>query len=154
MSEVIVTSLSNLRNEVRYGVDHTLITDEPVEAGGEDAGPDPYTLLLAALGSCISMTTKLYAKRKGWPLERVTVRLRQERIHGKDCVECTNAPEGYVHRIQRAVTFEGNLDEEQRARLQEIAHKCPVHKTLTSPIVITDLQEEAAADLRGSDQQI
>ena len=149
MSEVIVTSLSNLKNEVRYGDDHTLITDEPVEAGGEDAGPDPYTLLLAALGSCISMTTKLYAKRKGWPLERVTVRLRQERIHGKDCVECTNAAEGYVHRIQRAVTFEGNLDEEQRARLQEIAHKCPVHKTLTSPIVITDLKEEPAADLRG-----
>jgi len=141
MSEVIVTSLPNLRNEVRYGVNHTLITDEPVEAGGEDAGPDPYTLLLAALGSCISMTTKLYAKRKGWPLERVTVRLRQERIHGKDCVECTNVAEGYVHRIQRAVTFEGNLDEEQRARLQEIAHKCPVHKTLTSPIVITDLKE-------------
>ena len=149
MSEVIVTSLSNLTNEVRYSDDHTLITDEPVEAGGEDAGPDPYTLLLAALGSCISMTTKLYAKRKGWPLERVTVRLRQERIHGKDCVECTNAAEGYVHRIQRAVTFEGNLDEEQRARLQEIAHKCPVHKTLTSPIVITDLKEEPAADLRG-----
>jgi putative redox protein len=149
MGEVIVTSLSNLNNEVRYGDNHTLITDEPVEAGGEDAGPDPYTLLLAALGSCISMTTKLYAKRKGWPLERVTVRLRQERIHGKDCVECTNAAEGYVHRIQRTVTFEGNLDEEQRARLQEIAHKCPVHKTLTSPIVITDIKEEAAADLRG-----
>jgi putative redox protein len=149
MSEVIVTSLSNLNNEVRYGDNHTLITDEPVEAGGENAGPDPYTLLLAALGSCISMTTKLYAKRKGWPLERVTVRLRQERIHGKDCVECTNAAEGYVHRIQRAVTFEGNLDEEQRARLREIAHKCPVHKTLTSPIVITDLKEEPAADLRG-----
>jgi putative redox protein len=141
MSDVIVTSLSNLTNEVRYGSDHTLITDEPIEAGGEDAGPDPYTLLLAALGSCISMTTKLYAKRKGWPLERVTVRLRQERIHGKDCVECTNAAEGFVHHIQRAVTFEGNLDEEQHARLQEIAHKCPVHKTLTSPIVITDLQE-------------
>lgn len=141
MSEVIVTSLPNLKNEVRYGDNHTLITDEPVAAGGEDAGPDPYTLLLAALGSCISMTTNLYAKRKGWPLERVTVRLRQERIHGKDCVECTNAAEGYVHRIQRAVTFEGNLDEAQRARLQEIAHKCPVHKTLTSPIVISELND-------------
>ena len=149
MSEVIVTSLPNLKNEVRYGDNHTLITDEPVAAGGEDAGPDPYTLLLAALGSCISMTTTLYAKRKGWPLERVTVRLRQERIHGKDCVECADATEGYVHRIQRSVKFEGNLSEEQQTRLQEIAHKCPVHKTLTSPIVITDLKEEAAADLRG-----
>lgn len=146
MSEVIVTSLPNLKNEVRYGDGHTFITDEPLAAGGEDAGPDPYTLLLAALGSCISMTTTLYARRKAWPLERVTVRLRQERIHGKDCVECAEATEGYVHRIQRSVTFEGNLSEEQQTRLQEIAHKCPVHKTLTSPIVITELKEEAAAD--------
>lgn len=141
MSEVIVTSLSNLQNEVRYGDNHTLITDEPIAVGGEDAGPDPYTLLLAALGSCISMTTTLYARRKGWPLERVTVRLRQERIHGKDCLECADATEGYVHRIQRSVKFEGNLSEEQQARLLEISHKCPVHKTLTSPIVISDLKE-------------
>ncbi|HEV7796687.1 MAG TPA: OsmC family protein [Pyrinomonadaceae bacterium] len=141
MSDVTVTSLPNLKNEVRYGDEQTLITDEPVEIGGEGAGPDPYTLLLAALGSCISMTTTLYARRKGWPLERVTVRLRQERIHGKDCLECLNSPEGYVHRIQRAVSFEGKLDEEQRARLQEIAHKCPVHKTLSSPIVIAELKD-------------
>jgi putative redox protein len=141
MSDVIVSSLANLRNEVRYGDNHTIIMDEPIDAGGEDAGPDPYSLLLAALGSCISMTTTLYARRKGWPLERVVVHLRQGRIHGKDCVECLNATEGYVHRIQRKVTFEGNLSEEQRTRLQEIAHKCPVHKTLTAPIVITDLQE-------------
>jgi putative redox protein len=141
MSDVTVTSLPNLKNEVRYGDKHTLITDEPVASGGEDAGPDPYTLLLAALGSCISMTTTLYARRKGWPLERVIVRLGQGRIHGQDCAECVNAPEGYVHRIQRAVTFEGTLSDEQRARLHEIAHKCPVHKTLTSPIVISDLEE-------------
>jgi putative redox protein len=141
MSEVVVTSLSNLKNEVRYGTDHTFITDEPLEVGGEDAGPDPYTLLLAALGSCIAMTVRLYARRKEWPLERVTVRLRQNRIHGKDCAECVNAPEGYVHRIERSVKFEGNLSEEQRARLQEIAHKCPIHKTLTSPIVVAELQD-------------
>ena len=139
MTDVIVTSLANLQNEVRYGENHTLITDEPLEAGGEDAGPDPYTLLLAALGSCISMTTTLYAKRKAWPLERVTVRLRQERIHASDCVECTRTTEGYVHRIQRAVSFAGDLSDEQRTRLQEIAHKCPVHKTLTSEIVISEL---------------
>src|SRR5678815_5685600 len=88
MNEVTVTSTVNLRNEVRYNKDKTLITDEPIAAGGEDAGPDPYTLLLAALGSCISMTAQLYAKRKGWPLERITVRLRQQRIHSKDCQEC------------------------------------------------------------------
>jgi uncharacterized OsmC-like protein len=141
MSDVIVTSLTNLKNEVRYGNNHTLITDEPIEAGGEDAGPDPYTLLLGALGSCISMTTRLYANKKGWPLERVTVRLAQNRIHAKDCLECTSGTEGYVHHIRRSVKFEGDLSEEQRARLQEIAHKCPVHKTLTSPIVVTDLND-------------
>ena len=141
MSDVIVTSLSNLQNEVRYGDNRTLITDEPVAAGGEDAGPDPYTLLLAALGSCISMTTRLYAKRKGWPLERVTVRLRQQRIHATDCVECAKETEGYVHRIERSVSFAGNLSEEQLTRLQEIAHKCPVHRTLTSPIVISELKD-------------
>jgi len=138
MSDVIVTSISNLKNEVRYGDEHTLVTDEPVAAGGEDAGPDPYTLLLAALGSCISMTVTLYAHRKGWPLERVIVRLRRDRIHAADCQECTHTTEGFVHRIERSVTFEGNLSEERRARLQEIAHKCPVHKTLTSEIVITE----------------
>jgi len=145
MSDVTVTSLANLQNEVRYGAGKTLITDEPRDAGGEDAGPDPYTLLLAALGTCISMTTTLYARRKGWPLERVTVRLRQQRIHAADCLECAEK-EGLVHRIERSVTFKGNLNGEQLTRLQEIAHKCPVHKTLTAPIVVADLKEEAAAD--------
>lgn len=144
MSDVTVTSLSKLRNEVRYGAGKKLITDEPLEAGGEDAGPDPYTLILAALGSCISMTATLYAKRKNWPLERVTVRLRKHRIHAQDCQECTHTTEGYVHRIERSVTFEGNLSEEQRTRLHEIAHKCPIHKTLTSEIVIADLKEESS----------
>ena len=144
MSEVVVTSQTNLRNEVRYGVGHALTTDEPIGAGGEDAGPDPYTLILAALGSCISMTVTLYARRKQWPLEQVTVRLRQNRIHVKDCQECNELAEGYVHRIERSITFTGPLTEEQRARLHEISHKCPVHKTLTSPIVIAELKEDEA----------
>ena len=141
MSEVTVTSLGNLRNEVRYGADHVLVTDEPVVVGGEDAGPDPYTLLLAALGTCISMTVTLYARRKQWPLEQVKVRLRQSRIHAKDCLECPQNLEGYIHRIERSVSFTGPLSEEQHARLQEIAHKCPVHKTFTSPIVVAELKE-------------
>jgi uncharacterized OsmC-like protein len=144
MSEVIVTSLGNLRNEVRYGAGQVLITDEPVAAGGEGAGPDPYTLLLAALGSCISMTTVLYARRKAWPLERVTVRLRQQRIHGKDCQECEQKTDSFVHRIERSVSFEGALTQEQHARLQEIAHKCPVHKTLTSPVIVAEMKDESA----------
>lgn len=141
MSEVTVTSLTNLQNEVRYA-DHHFVTDEPTSAGGDDAGPDPYVLLLSALGSCISMTTMLYARRKNWPLTQVTVRLRQRRIHARDCTECSQTEDGYVHRIERAVSFAGELSDEQRARLQEIAHKCPVHKTLTSEIIIAELKEE------------
>lgn len=146
MNEVIVTSKGNLRNEVRYGAGHSFTTDEPVAAGGEDAGPDPYTLLLAALGSCISMTVTLYARRKQWPLESVTVRLGQNRMHSKDCKECEQI-EGYIHRIERTVSFTGPLTEEQRTRLREIAHKCPVHKTLTSPIVIAEaIDDETLED--------
>jgi len=142
MSEVTVSSLSNLRNEVSYGVGQTLVTDEPAELGGEGAGPDPYTLLLAALGSCISMTVTLYARRKGWPLERVRVRLRQRRVHAKDCAECASDSNDFIHHIERTVELEGDLDEEQRARLREIAHRCPVHRTLTNEIAVTEMSDE------------
>lgn len=145
MSEVTVTSLTNFQNEVSYNEGHSFLIDEPVSLGGEGAGPDPYTLLLSALGGCISLTVQMYARRKNWPLTRVTVRLRQARIHAKDCAECVNNTDGFVHRIERRVTLEGELlTEEQYARLQEIAHKCPVHKTLSSEIVITDWKDEAS----------
>jgi putative redox protein len=143
MGEVTVKSLAGLRNEVRYGAGQTFTTDEPLELGGGGAGPDPYTLLLAALGSCVSMTVTLYARRKGWPVERVSVRLRMNRLHADDCAECVTGGDAFVHRIERSVEIEGALDEEQRARLQEIAHKCPVHRALTSEIVISDLADDA-----------
>ena len=139
MNEVTVTSLANLQNEVRYdGGQKTFTTDEPAGLGGDGAGPDPYTLLLAALGSCISMTVTLYARRKGWPVERVTVRLMQQRVHARDCAECETEGDAFVHRIERKVEIEGDLSAEQHARLQEIAHKCPVHRTLTSEIVVAE----------------
>ena len=142
MPVVTVTSRMNLQNEVRFGEGQTFITDEPMSIGGDGAGADPYTLLLAALGSCISMTLMLYARRKNWPLEGVEVRLRQRRIHARDCDECETKNEDFVQRIERSVRLEGALlTEEQRTRLQDIAHKCPVHKTLTSEIVIADLKE-------------
>ena len=144
MGEVTVTSLSNLRNEVSYGEGQTLLTDEPVSSGGEGAGPDPYALLLAALGSCISMTLTLYARRKGWPVERVRVRLRQRRVHAKDCAACESDSDDFIHHIERTVEVEGGLTEEQHARLQEIAHRCPVHRTLTSEIVITEFADGAS----------
>jgi putative redox protein len=147
MNQVTVTSRHNLQNEVRYGEDQILITDEPISVGGDGAGPDPYTLLLGALGSCISMTVTLYARRKQWPLEGVTVKLSQGRIHERDCVECANKGEGFIHRIEHSVSFAGELTAEQRARLREIASKCPVHRTLASPIVIVEQDDGVEAPI-------
>jgi putative redox protein len=114
---------------------HRLRGDEPTSVGGADTGPSPYDLLLAALGSCTSMTVALYARRKQWPLEAVTVRLRHSRIHAADCESC-ETQEGMLDRIDREVELIGPLSEDQRARLLEIASKCPVHRTLTSEIDI------------------
>ncbi len=121
---------------------HRLTADEPVNVGGLDSGPGPYDLLLAALGACTSMTLRLYAERKKLPLTRVQVRLRHSRIHATDCAEC-ETKEGMIDRIDRAITLEGDLDAAQRARLMEIADKCPVHRTLKSEIDIRTV--EAAA---------
>jgi uncharacterized OsmC-like protein len=139
MSEVIVTSLKNLQNQVTYSDGKTFLLDEPESVGGDGLAPDPYTLLLAALGGCTSMTLMLYARRKGWNLERVTVKLGQARLHSKDCLDCEIQSEGFVHRIERSIMLEGDLDEAQRKRLMEISNACPVHKTLSAPIVIKDV---------------
>ena len=136
MAEVIVSSDGYLKQQITAGR-HNLIADEPKEAGGTDDGPDPYSLLLAALGACTSMTLQLYARRKGWPLEKVEVSLRHSRIHAEDCEEC-NVKEGRIERIERFISLTGPLTEEQRARLLEIAQRCPVHKTLTSEVSIKD----------------
>jgi putative redox protein len=114
---------------------HVLRADEPVSAGGLDAGPSPYDLLLAALGACTSMTVRLYADLKGLPLERVEVELRHDRIHAADCAECETR-EGRVDRIERVIRLEGALDDAQRAKLLEIANKCPVHRTLHAEVSI------------------
>lgn len=136
MAEVIVSSDGFLKQRITAG-NHTLIADEPRGAGGTDAGPDPYSLLLAALGTCTSMTLQMYARRKEWPLEKVEVSLRHYRIHADDCEDC-RTKEGLIDRIERHITLTGQLSEEQRARLLEIAARCPVHKTLTSEISIKD----------------
>lgn len=134
MAEVIVSSVGYLKQQVIAG-SHTLFVDEPLKDGGSDAGPDPYSLLLAALGACTAMTIQLYAKRKEWALEQVEVSLKHSRIHAQDCVDCT-ATHGKIEQIERYISLTGKLDEQQRTRLLEIAERCPVHKTLTSGVSI------------------
>jgi len=134
MSEIIVSSSGFLKQEITAGT-HQFIADEPREAGGTDAGPDPYSYLLAALGACTSMTLQLYARRKQWPLEKVTVRLNNDRIHAADCANCSTT-EGMIDRIERVISLTGPLTDEQKARLLEIADKCPLHRTITSEISI------------------
>jgi putative redox protein len=132
--EVAETREGTFTERVRVGR-HVLRADEPAASGGTDTGPGPYDYLLAGLGACTAMTLRLYADRKSWPLAKVTVRLRHGRIHAQDCADC-ETKEGLVDHIERAIMVEGPLDEAQRARLLEIADKCPVHRTLTSEIKI------------------
>ena len=109
---------------------HRLVADEPRPIG-DDTGPTPYDLLLAALGACTSMTVRMYADRKRWPLERIRVTLRHSRIHAKDCADC-ETKNGWIDHIVRDVELTGDLDDTQRQRLLQIAERCPVHQTLTS----------------------
>ena len=117
---------------------HEILGDEPVPFG-TDFGPNPYDFLLMALGSCVTMTLRMYTDRKGWDLEEVEVHLSQERIYAKDCEDCESA-EGYVHVIEKKLKFTGNLDDAQRKRLMEIADKCPVNKTLLNEIKINSVE--------------
>ena len=115
--------------------EHHLVSDEPEASGGTDMGPGPYDLLLAALGSCTSGTMAMYARRKHWPLETIRVHLRHSKVHATDCADCETKP-AKLDRIERDIELVGALDDEQRARLLEIADRCPVHRTLTSTIDI------------------
>ena len=118
---------------------HHLIADEPESHGGHDSGPTPYDFLLTALGACINMTVRMYADRKKLPLKHVEVQLVHDKIHAADCENCETGF-GRIDRIQRSVSFTGELDVEQRRRLLEIADKCPVHRTLNSEIFIGDFE--------------
>ena len=132
--EVRETRTGPLAQRVRAGR-HVLFAGEPAAVGGDDAGPGPYDLLLAALGACTSMTMRLYADRKGIAAERFSVRLAHRKIHAQDCADC-ETKEGTIGEITRDITIEGDIPDEARARLMEIADKCPVHGTLTHEVKI------------------
>ena len=133
---VTVQSIERMTHLVA-GNHHALVADEPPDAG-DDLGMDPYGLLLGALGACTAMTLRLYAERKGWPLESVNVRLTHERVHARDCEDCEEGSEGYVEVIRRDISVKGELDAEQLERLGYIATRCPVHRTLAAAPQVID----------------
>ena len=118
---------------------HTWTADEPVDKGGDDQGPNPYELLLGGLAACTCMTVRMYAERKDWPLESVTVVLTHDRVHADDCEECDDDVSGYIDRVRARIELIGDgLDDEQHDRLMEIAGRCPVRKTLTKGVTVVD----------------
>ncbi|MBI3224815.1 MAG: OsmC family protein [Mycolicibacterium cosmeticum] len=130
---VTETGTGTYTQEIIAG-DHRLSADEPRPVG-DDAGPTPYDLLLAGLGACTSMTVRMYADRKNWPLQQVRVTLRHSRIHAKDCAECETTI-GWISSIDREIELTGDLDDTQRQKLMDIAERCPVHQTLTGEVRI------------------
>ena len=131
---VVSGAASGFAQRIEVGA-HSFTADEPASDGGTDTGPNPYDLLLAALGSCTSMTVALYARRKQWALQSVTVRLQHSKVHAADCESC-ETKDGRMDSIEREIELGGALEQYQRERLLEIANKCPVHRTLTSKIDI------------------
>ncbi|MHC4409740.1 MAG: OsmC family protein [Planctomycetota bacterium] len=136
-SEVTVreSGVGVFTQEITVG-EHTLVGDEPASVGGDNLGPNPYDFLLAALGSCTSMTLRMYARHKKLPLERVTVKLKHGRVHAKDCEDC-DSDRGFVDVIEREIRIEGEeLTDGQKSRMLEIADRCPVHRTLHSEVKV------------------
>ena len=134
--EVLINELDHKFLRGMYSNGHFLRADEPLSYGGKDLGPSPYDLLLMSLGACTSMTLRMYANLKKLPLEDVSIRLIHERVHAEDCVDC----ESKIERITRRISLAGDLNQEQRRKLLEIADKCPVHRTLESdPKIVTEL---------------
>jgi putative redox protein len=136
MGPVVVRAGAAFRNDVEAG-NHHLVADEPVEAGGTDAGPTPYDFLAAALGGCTSMTMRVVAKRENIPLDGAEIQITSDRMYAKDCADCTSTV-GYIHRFDVRIKLMGNLTDAHRERLLAVAKRCPVAKTLTSEIRIEE----------------
>lgn len=124
-------SIKNFRVEIKTS-NHLIKADEPVSAGGDDTGPNPYDFLLSALAACKIITVQMYAKRKDWPLTGIELTMEVHKTHAKDCDDCESNPDARVDIIETAIKFFGDLDQGQLNRLKVISEKCPVHRTLTS----------------------
>ena len=151
---VVVRTGTSLRTDVRAN-GYALVADEPIGMGGTDSGPTPYDYLLAALGSCTAMTLRMYADRKKWPLESVTVRLGHRKVYARDCEEC-ETKDRKIDRIGLELELRGPLEEAHRRRLFEIAERCPVHRTLESGVMmetnLVGIEERALATTRNEEE--
>jgi putative redox protein len=134
VTDIVVRSQAGLTQTIDIR-GHHLTADEPTDAGGSDLGPNPYELLLSALGACTAITVRMYAQRKGWPLESIEVALQHERIHAQDCADCETR-DGFLDHITKFISLRGALDAEQRQRLMDVSERCPVQKTLQNEVHI------------------
>jgi putative redox protein len=139
MAKTVIRLGDSYRTTIQSG-NHTYHADEPVSDGGTDTAPTPMQMMLGALGSCMAITARMYALRKGWPLEGVEVALDIERFRGKDYADY-EGDAAFVHEVRDQIVFHGPLDDEQRARLHEIAGRCPVHRVVENPAFFVELEQ-------------
>ncbi len=136
MATVTADLKSGFVVELRHG-DHVWYADEPLEAGGTDIGPNPYDLLLSAVAACSCITLSMYCQRKGWALHSISARYEHDKVHTDDCGDCDDDLKGRIDRIRSEIFIEGDFDDDQRARLTQIAQRCPVHKTVAAGAAFT-----------------
>lgn len=136
MATITADLSSGFAVELRAG-DHVWHADEPTDLGGADTGPTPYELLLSAVAACTCITVSMFCRRKGWDLHSISARYDIDKVHADDCDDCEDDSRGYVERIRSEVFIEGSFDDAQRARLADIARRCPVHKTLDNGVAFT-----------------
>ena len=144
-TKVKVTGLDSGYSQRIASRAHTFTADEPLELGGTDRGPTPYELLLAALGACTAITVRMYAQRKDWSLEEVAVQVSMKKVHARDCEDCEQDT-GFVDVFEKQVDLRGDLTNEQRQRLLDVADRCPVHQSLTSNAKIESVQTLSASE--------